>query len=207
MNQCQFCSDDASSKIFLYSNKEGIICNNCVDLCRDFLEVLATRGYSIEDLENVFHINLRKIGLTPRFEKIEFKLKEKHCFHLCPFTKPFNTIYKDHIIPSVKSTGFSISRADDMFSMRPVINDIWEEINSAEVIIADVTSRNANVMYEIGMAHTVGKPVMIITQDIEDVPFDLRHHRCIVYDYTPRGCKTLEANIVNTLNYLNHGEI
>ncbi len=171
----------------------------------DFLGVLTTRGYGIEDIENIFQINLRKIGLTPRFEKLDFKLKEKHCFHLCPFIEPFNTIYQDHVIPAVEKEGFIVSRADDIFGFRPIINDIWEEINSAEVIIADVTGRNANVMYEIGMAHTVGKPVMIITQNIDDVPFDLRHHRCIIYDYTPRGCKTLEANISNTLGYLKNG--
>ena len=54
-------------------------------------------------------------------------------------------------------------------------------------------------MYEIGMAHTVGKPVVIITQSIEDVPFDLKQYRCIVYDYTPRGCQQLEEKIAGTL--------
>jgi len=73
---------------------------------------------------------------------------------------------------------------------------------SSEFILADVTGKNPNVMYEIGMAHTIGKPVIIITQQIDDVPFDLRHYRCIVYEYTPRGCKDLERKISGTLRFL-----
>jgi hypothetical protein len=57
-------------------------------------------------------------------------------------------------------------------------------------------------MYEIGMAHTVGKPVIIITQKIDDVPFDLKHHRCIIYEYTPRGCAKLEERLSATIRFL-----
>ncbi len=51
------------------------------------------------------------------------------------------------------------------------------------------------------MAHTIGKPVVIITQDIEDIPFDLKHYRCIVNEYTPRGCKELENKLAGTLRF------
>jgi hypothetical protein len=57
-------------------------------------------------------------------------------------------------------------------------------------------------MYEIGMAHTVGKPVLIVTQDIDDVPFDLKHHRCIMYSYTPKGCAALEEKISGTIRFI-----
>lgn len=61
-------------------------------------------------------------------------------------------------------------------------------------------------MYEIGIAHTVGKPVIIITQTMDDVPFDLKHYRCIVYSYTPRGILEFEERIAGTLSFLRHGQ-
>ena len=57
-------------------------------------------------------------------------------------------------------------------------------------------------MYEIGMAHTVGRPVVIITQSVDDVPFDLKHYRCIIYEHTPRGCKALEDKLEGTLRFV-----
>ena len=64
----------------------------------------------------------------------------------------------------------------------------------SRAVIADCTTRNPNVFYEIGMAQTVGKPVLLITQDESDVPFDLRHLRYIKYAYTPPGMAAFEAN-------------
>jgi hypothetical protein len=83
-----------------------------------------------------------------------------------------------------------------------VIEDIWVAINSAKVIIADCTGRNPNVFYELGMAHTIGKEVVLITQDIDDIPFDVRHIRFIVYEYTPRGMKEFEVQLKKTLRYI-----
>ena len=121
---------------------------------------------------------------------------------MCPFSEPFNTIYEDHVKPAVESTDHNIFRVDEIFGTSPIIDDIWEGIVLSEFVLADVTGKNPNVMYEIGMAHTIGKPVIIITQQIDDVPFDLRHYRCIIYEYTPRGCKDLERKISGTLRFL-----
>ncbi len=67
-------------------------------------------------------------------------------------------------------------------------------------LVADLTGRNPNVMYEVGIAHTVGKPVIMVTQDIDDVPFDLRALRCVVYAAASiRGGAILVKNLVNTL--------
>ena len=61
-------------------------------------------------------------------------------------------------------------RGYDLFGAEVVIDEIWSCIKNADVVIADCTSRNPNVFYEIGIAHTLGTPVILITQDIEDVP-------------------------------------
>jgi len=93
----------------------------------------------------------------------------------------------------------SIARADDFFSTHQVIDEIWSAIVKAKILIGDCTGRNPNVFYEIGLAHTLGKPVVLITQDPEDVPFDLRNYRYIHYEFTPRGMKRFEDTLTETL--------
>lgn len=75
-----------------------------------------------------------------------------------------------------------------------------EKINEAELIIADVTGRNPNVFYELGMAHVVKDKVVLITQNIGDVPFDLRHFRYIVYRPTPKGTAKLRKTLLETIS-------
>ena len=67
------------------------------------------------------------------------------------------------------------------------------------VVVADCTDRNANVFYEIGVAHTLGKPVILLTQSEEDVPTDVIYIRYIKYESTIRGLAKLEKNLRRTL--------
>lgn len=141
------------------------------------------------------------VRLNPIFRGRDFQIDQQLAFVLIPFNEPFNTIYEDHIKPSVESIqGLTCLRADDIYDNRPIIEDIWRCTNQARILIAELTGRNPNVFYETGIAHTVGKEVILITQSMDDVPFDLKHLRCIVYEYTPKGIKTLEENLKNTVH-------
>lgn len=120
------------------------------------------------------------------------------CFVMRPFQEPFDTIHDDHIKPALGRICVECMASDDFYSTNDVMKDIWDSINRAYFVVADMTGRNPNVMYEVGIAHTIGKPVILITQNIKDVPFDLRAIRHIQYEYTPRGCKKLEDDIVKT---------
>lgn len=120
-------------------------------------------------------------------------------FVLMPFAPELKPVYDDHIAIVVKSQGLTVARADDFFTSRSVILDIWSALCKARLIIADCTSRNPNVFYEIGLAHVLGKSVVLITQDQNDIPFDLRHLRYIAYQYTPRGMQDLEKRLTETI--------
>ena len=63
-----------------------------------------------------------------------------------------------------------------------VVEQIWEQISKSRVLLADLTDKNPNVFYELGLAHAANKPVVFTSARIEDVPFDLRHLRVIVYE-------------------------
>lgn len=94
------------------------------------------------------------------------------CFVLMPFKDPFNSYYDEIIKPAVEKTGLKPIRADEIYGIETIMCDIWNTINSAKVLIAELTSRNANVLYELGLAHAIRKPVIIISQSIEDIPFE-----------------------------------
>jgi hypothetical protein len=120
-------------------------------------------------------------------------------FVLMPFSEALKPVYEDHIKTVLTELGLKVMRADDMFASDPIIDDIWSLIYNSKLIIADCTGRNPNVFYEIGIAHTIGSKVILISQNIEDIPFDLRHIRCIVYQYNPRGMSVFNESLRKTL--------
>ena len=120
-------------------------------------------------------------------------------FVLMPFTSALQPVYEDHIRAVCDELALTVARADDFYSSRSIVSDIWNGIYFSTLVVADCTGRNPNVFYEIGVAHTVGRPTILITQGIEDVPFDLRHLRCLTYTFTPRGMREFEMALTRVI--------
>ena len=120
-------------------------------------------------------------------------------FVLMPFGADLADVYLDHITNVTSALDLVVKRGDDFFSAHHIMSDIWRAIWHSRVIIADCTTKNPNVFYEIGVAHTIGKPVVLITQNDDDVPFDLRSTRYIKYAFNPRGMKTFESRLKSTI--------
>jgi guanylate kinase len=123
------------------------------------------------------------------------------CFVLMPFKESLRAVYEDHIAKVCRDLGISVTRADQIFSISPVIDDVREAVLTARYIIADLTDANPNVLYELGICHSLGKKVILVTQN-SDVPFDVSHIRRIRYEYTPRGMQTFENVLQQTLQAL-----
>jgi hypothetical protein len=104
------------------------------------------------------------------------------CFVMMPFGPWYDSYYKEIYIPAIKEAGFEPVRADELFSSGSVVEQIWEQIDKAKVLLADLTGKNPNVFYELGLAHADRKPVIFTSGVLEDVPFDLRHLRVIIYE-------------------------
>lgn len=97
-------------------------------------------------------------------------------------------------------------RGDDVYAVTDraasggsIMTEIWTALNAAELVLADCTGRNPNVMYELGIAHTVGKNVLLLSQNKKDIPFDLGHLRFVLYDSTAAGLERLELEILKCL--------
>lgn len=93
------------------------------------------------------------------------------------------TVYSSVIQPLAAELGISCGHAGEIFGPRRIINDIYSAITFAKVVVAELTGRNANVFYELGIAHEQEKPVVMLTQDINDVPVDVRDIRTVVYEW------------------------
>lgn len=118
------------------------------------------------------------------------------CFVMMPFGHWNDIYYKEIYVPAIKEAGFEPVRGDEIFSSGSVVEQIWDHIEKSKVLLADLTGKNANVFYELGLAHAASKPVIFTSGVLEDVPFDLRHLRVIIYDQRePNWSIKLKASI------------
>jgi hypothetical protein len=122
------------------------------------------------------------------------------CFVIMPFGGWLDDYYKSIYSPAIKSAGLEPHRADDLFRPSTIVNDIWAYTKRAKVLLADLTGKNQNVFYELGLAHALAKPAILVAETIEDIPFDLRALRIILYDKNdPNWGSVLQEKIVNSL--------
>ena len=98
--------------------------------------------------------------------------------------------------------GLTCVNASEVWNHDEIIQDIFSLIFRSRIVICDFTTQNPNVFYEAGIAHTLGKPLIPITQDINALPFDLRHRRALVYVDSPEGLTQLRADITPRLTRL-----
>lgn len=102
-------------------------------------------------------------------------------FVLMPFASEFDDIYRYGIKEACDKAGTYAERVDEQMFQGSILDRIYNQIAKADIIIADMTGRNANVFYETSYAHALGKPTILLTQNSDDIPFDLKHHYHIVY--------------------------
>lgn len=103
---------------------------------------------------------------------------------------------------AAESVGFTCQRADDIWEDATVIQDVFSLIFRSFVVVCDFSGKNANVFYEAGIAHALGKHVVPITQSAEDIPFDLRHHRYARYLNNGEGLHRLRDGLVERFRTL-----
>lgn len=181
------------------SSFNGWESNATIDLAPTVPELVTVLGLSLKELVDRDPKN--SVIVTPFFGRPPARHDgaSADVFVLMPFRSDLKPIYEDHVKPVAATLGLSAKRADDFFSTHEVMRDVWEGIYEARVIVADCTDRNPNVFYEIGLAHAIGRQVILITQNADDVPFDLRSLRYIHYQYTPPGMKRFESILRETL--------
>jgi hypothetical protein len=120
---------------------------------------------------------------------------------MMPFAPAFDAVYST-LQSTAESVGLRCRRADDIWENPAIIQDVVSLIDRSRVVICDCTGRNPNVFYEIGIAHTIGREVILITQSDSDIPFDLRHLRYVKYLNNGEGREELGKKLAAKLEDL-----
>lgn len=124
---------------------------------------------------------LRTIRTQARFSNISVAgPSTPRCFVIMPFVTSLDFVY-EVIREVVEGSELRCHRVDESAVAQPISNEIREGIASADLIVADLTGRNANVYYEAGLAHALDKPLILLAQSKEDLAFDLAHIRAVFY--------------------------
>ena len=102
-------------------------------------------------------------------------------FVIMPFGSDFNDVYKLGIKATAKECDVDAKRLDDDFFDTNMVEEIYKKINDADFIISDMTGRNPNVFYEVGYADAKNKLILLLTQNVNDIPFDFKQRLHIEY--------------------------
>jgi hypothetical protein len=183
------------------------------------LEV-ALRGQSVQLIVNTIKVLEEPLPYPPtgdqvglfawgtsevRFEETTGEGAKPRAFVVMQFGEPYDSLYSEVIEPMAESMGLEAYRADDVYKPGIILQDIVRGILEAEVIIAEITPVNANVFYELGYAHALDKPTILLAERRSELPFDIRSYRCIFYDNTIRGKSGVETSLRKHLENILQG--
>ncbi|MFA7258068.1 MAG: hypothetical protein WC013_00970 [Aeromonas bestiarum] len=146
------------------------------------------------DLYRFLLRNIRPMRSRPSvFEIPEYESIDQYLVSaMMPFDAKFKGVYAS-IKEAAENVGLDCKRADDIWEHSSIIQDVVSLIDQSKIVICDCSGRNPNVFYEAGIAHTLGREVILITNSEYDIPFDIRHHRHIQYLNNSEGLATLTS--------------
>ena len=131
--------------------------------------------------------------------------KSDFCFTIMPYGDWFDVYYNKIYAPAIEEAGLISKRADDLYRPSSIVHDIWQYTKESKIVLADLTGKNPNVLYELGLAHAIAKPVILIVEKMEDIPYDLRALRIIEYDKNAHNWgELLKDKIINAIKEVLH---
>jgi len=166
-------------------------------------QVLRMKVNSVPVIETVLRSPLAGSGLglfafdTAEivFESIRASKQAVKVFVMMPFTEPFDTLYDDVIKPEAEGLGFEIIRVDEIAGPGIILDDIRRQIERAHIVVAEISTPNPNVFYELGYAHALNKPAVLLARRQSEMPFDVRPYRAIFYDDSIGGKKLVQQQL------------
>jgi len=162
--------------------------------------VAESQGLTLMTLDELVERSGGVDALPPLPEEttVRKRKSQKGAFVLMPFRKELDDVYYFGIRQPLEQSGYVVQRADEIQFTGGILERIRKSIEEADVVIAEMTDANPNVYYEVGLAHALNKSVILITRSTENLPFDLRGMRHIVYD-TARELVVKLSNAVHAM--------
>jgi len=115
-------------------------------------------------------------SLPPRYPS-----ESVQCFLVMPFSATHSEALHACVKNACHAHGIHLVRGDDSLVPKDIVDHIWVCLNEADFVIADISGHNPNVYYELGIAHTLAKPVLLLTSQPDDIPFDVSTRGAIAY--------------------------
>lgn len=155
------------------------------------------------DLHRVLNEALIGVRLSPRVFKFPTGIPQdpNRVSVMMPFSPDFDPMY-EAIRAAAADAGMVCDRADNIWMSDRIMEDVIRLLWTARVVIADLTGRNPNVLYEAGIAHSLGRDTIQIAQSEDDIPFNLRGLRSVEYTSSPEGLHTLRTLLATRLRDL-----
>ncbi|HEX2122447.1 MAG TPA: hypothetical protein VHL59_12460 [Thermoanaerobaculia bacterium] len=136
------------------------------------------------------------IGRTP-ITVSHFKViaQRPRAFVVMEYSEHYNELYEDVIKPVCVSAGLEVIRGDEEFGPGVIIADVTRRIVEAKIIIAEISPTNANVYYELGYAHALSKPTILVAERSTKLPFDVSPFRTLFYENSINGKAKVEDGL------------
>lgn len=151
-------------------------------------------NYAKDIINNEPNTFLKSFGLSEG----DITINPTSVFVLTPFSKEMRGTY--HIIKNVcMESNLTCSRGDEELVSGEILNHIVKKIANSRVVIANLDGRNPNVFYELGIAHALNKPTILISKSIDHVPFDVKSKSIILYENSNDLIKKLQAALLKTI--------
>ena len=116
-------------------------------------------------------------------------------FVLIPHNPEYQRIFERAIEPAMRANGLDSRKADDLYKPGAILAQVWEHIRAAEVIVADVSDKNPNVIYELGLCYGLRRCPILLVRNWADLPFNLRNLRYIEYEDKAGGAEVLKKKL------------
>jgi hypothetical protein len=170
-----------------------------VELKVNGVKVITAKQTILKGPVSLYLQSLRRCAIR----NVQIKSNAPVCFVVMQFTDEYNALFREVISPVCASYGYEVVRGDDFYNSGQVIEDITRSIRESALIIADVTPDNANVFYEVGYAHGIGKATILLSDRKRDkLPFDIAGFRTLFYDNTISGKGAVEQRLKKHLDGL-----
>jgi hypothetical protein len=201
---CSFCQKSSNNAYRMIAGPNDIlICDECINVCVKIM---------VEEMESPLWIPVvsqhspfaEYLGTKRNFPSAKIMNRAWYIAYLAPHNKEFDTFFSAHIAPLANQYSLEIIRLSPVYGKQKSISAIMKNIYEAVIIVADVSGKDPNVLYALGMAHLIGKPLVILSQDPTDIPIDLKKDRQIIYENTTDGLKQIGYYLSPVFEFISH---
>ncbi len=162
-------------------------------VCSGYLsdEIKATLSSDVDEFVSKGDPNENCIlAVLKRMKKLETAIHKRICMVIMPMsdsiscrTEEWDEVYQLMIEPAFEGLQIEYECHRSVVKLGNIIAEVLDSLNKADLVIADLTDRNPNVFYELGVRHALRDRTILMTQSLDDVPFDLQQYAILVYDW------------------------